>query len=202
MKISKRTKYSLILAAALVIIFASVYAFNSGGPPSTYGHTTGEIAPPSGCSAGYALKWDGSKFICDKLYSLESGPGGYLVKIISANEFDKSNLYETSTGRIGIGTTFPRSKLDVAGNIVVNGTICSSQGNCVGGGGSNLVITGDYYPTTSGTPKNIGAHNFCYPRKTDVEETSGGGCLVYKSGLDWYIQGLAGTSHCVALCVD
>lgn len=199
--ISKRTVYSLILVVAVIILFAGAYAFNSGGPPINFGHTTGEISPPAGCTAGYALKWDGGKFICNQIYSLESGQGGYLVKFLNQNELDKSNIYETSTGNVGIGTTTPRSKLDVSGNVVATGKICINQGVCVGAGG-NLVITGDYYVTEQFTPQNLGQHTLCYPRKTNVEEISGGGCKVYKAGSDWYVSGPSGTENCVALCVD
>ena len=46
------------------------------------------------------------------------------------------DLNITPAGNVGIGTTMPAQKLEVAGNIKASGTICDGSNNCVGAGGS------------------------------------------------------------------
>lgn len=52
------------------------------------------------------------------------------------------------TGEVGIGTTNPLNKLDVAGNIKASGTVCDGTGTCIGGASSSH---GKQRFTSSGT---------------------------------------------------
>ena len=62
-KLSNKVAYTLIAVLAILTISLVVYAFG-GNNPSYVGHTFSEIEPPSGCSAGQILSWDGSNWVC------------------------------------------------------------------------------------------------------------------------------------------
>jgi len=62
-KLTNKLAYTLIAVLAILTISLVVYAFG-GNQPSVMGHTFSEIEPPSGCSAGQILSWDGSNWVC------------------------------------------------------------------------------------------------------------------------------------------
>jgi len=62
-KFSKRLSYTLIVISAVILIGVGVYAYGTNSP-STFGHSIGEIAAPSGCATGQFLKWTGSAWNC------------------------------------------------------------------------------------------------------------------------------------------
>jgi hypothetical protein len=54
----------------------------------------------------------------------------------TANLVSEPNLYvDTTTDRVGIGTTIPTSKLHVIGNVLVSGVVTSSSGTLISGVG-------------------------------------------------------------------
>lgn len=58
---------------------------------------------------------------------------------------DPPNMFSIPTGNIGIGTNNPSAKLDVAGNIAINGNeIIDASGNWVGNITEKLPITGKW----------------------------------------------------------
>ncbi|MEA3431042.1 MAG: hypothetical protein U9R08_07245 [Nanoarchaeota archaeon] len=66
---------------------------------------------------------------------------------------ETAGLVLDTSGRVGIGTTAPAQKLDVAGNIKASGTVCDGSNNClnnVGGGGGITATTTDSVTCTSG----------------------------------------------------
>jgi len=68
---------------------------------------------------------------------LQTRTGALVLKGVL--ETENQTLLATQGGNVGIGTTTPSQKLDVSGNIVASGTICSNGGTtCIevaGGGG-------------------------------------------------------------------
>ena len=61
---SNRFLYTLIAIGILAIVGVGVYAYNSGGPPSYFGHSIEEIAGPSGCVAGQYLQMTVTGWTC------------------------------------------------------------------------------------------------------------------------------------------
>lgn len=61
--ISNKLFYTIVFVIALVLIGVGVYAYGTSSP-TTFGHSTNEIAAPSGCSSGQVLSWTGSSWTC------------------------------------------------------------------------------------------------------------------------------------------
>ncbi|MCF7836612.1 hypothetical protein K9N08_03155, partial [Candidatus Gracilibacteria bacterium] len=64
--------------------------------------------------------------------------GGSSLWTESGLRVRRANIYR-ATGNVGIGTTTPGEKLDVAGNIQASGTVCDSNG-CIGGNASDALF--------------------------------------------------------------
>lgn len=68
---SNKLAYTLIAFAFIIGLGIGVYAYG-GTAPSTMGHSTGEIAPPSSCSSNQVLTWTGSAWSCTTVSSTDS----------------------------------------------------------------------------------------------------------------------------------
>ncbi len=64
--ISNKLSYTLITLAILIGAVGLVFAFrlDNSGAPSVFGHSIGEIAPPTSCQPNQVLTWDGSEWKC------------------------------------------------------------------------------------------------------------------------------------------
>lgn len=141
---------------ALVAFGVSAYGTTT---PSNFGHTiTDEIGSPAGCQSGQVLQWTGSSWTCVN-FPL-SGATGYIPMYTSPTSIGNSAIYETSNF-IGIGKTNPRSRLDVQGNIIATGTICSDSGGCIGSS-STSGLSQEYTLTGGNAPLNLGSRFFCF----------------------------------------
>jgi len=120
---TNRFIYTFVAFILILIIGVIVFAQTPGVAPNP-GHLVDEFAPPFGCLVNQVLQWDGINWIC-------AGFSSGLWTAIG------SNLYY-NLGNIGIGTTTPQEKLDVAGNIIASGTVCDGNG-CIGSGGGSGV---------------------------------------------------------------
>lgn len=86
--------------------------------------------------------------------------------------FSGNNIYNTNTGNVGINKTNPGAKLEVNGNIKLNGTLMLNSGDAVdkiyltssGSGGSNIVHTNGWTMNYKAGPgsgsTSIGSHKF------------------------------------------
>ena len=63
--------YSFIAVGVLILLGVGVYAFG-GVQPNIMGHSTNEIAPPTGCGMGQVLTWGGDSWDC---VDMASGDG-------------------------------------------------------------------------------------------------------------------------------
>jgi hypothetical protein len=118
---TNRFLYTFISVVIILIVGVSVYAFGTS-TPSTFGHSVGELAPPTGCNANEILQWSGSVWACtDSVAWIKSG----------------NNIYYT-TGKVGIGTSTPTKTLEVLGNASVIGFV-NATNNIVGNNLRNKV---------------------------------------------------------------
>lgn len=60
---SNRWLYTFIVLGILAVIGVGVYAYGTSSP-STFGHSLGEIAPPSPCTANQILQFAGTTWTC------------------------------------------------------------------------------------------------------------------------------------------
>ena len=68
--LTNRWLYSLIAIGILAIIGVGVYALTPGIKPNP-GHLASEMAPPTPCSSGQFLKFDGTNWVCSSSGSIE-----------------------------------------------------------------------------------------------------------------------------------
>ena len=100
---TNRAIYTFISFMTLLIIGVGVFALTPGVAPNP-GHLIDNVAPPASCGTNQVLQWSGSSWTCANLTS-----SGSELWNQSGN-----NIYYNS-GNVGIGTTAPTQKLDVAG---------------------------------------------------------------------------------------
>lgn len=62
-KSSNRLVYFLVTLGILVLVGVGVYAYGTTNP-AAFGHTMGEMAPPSPCTANQYLQFDGTNWKC------------------------------------------------------------------------------------------------------------------------------------------
>jgi len=63
LNISNRAAYTFIVLGVIALVAISVNALTPGVAPNP-GHTIDSVAPPSPCSAGYFLQFDGTDWVC------------------------------------------------------------------------------------------------------------------------------------------
>ena len=153
--LTQRVFYSIIALGVLLFVALGagiyVYAYNSGyNNPQVMGHSADEIDLSGGVSGnavfndnvgiGLASGFLGKLHIhsgADGKPALAvSKGGGGDTEPIAIFYKDISPVAEAMrinrNGNVGIGTTSPTERLEVAGNIKASGTICDSNG-CIGG---------------------------------------------------------------------
>jgi len=107
--LTNRGFYTLIVLGILTLVGMGVLALTPGTAPNP-GHLLSEISPPSPCVSGDVIGWDGTNLICT------TSSGGNLWTQSG------SSIYYNN-GNVGIGTTTPRVKLEVQGNILASNAI-------------------------------------------------------------------------------
>jgi hypothetical protein len=61
--LTNRWLYTLIVLGILALAAIGVYAYGTSNP-SVFGHSAGELAPPSPCSSGQFLQYNGTGWVC------------------------------------------------------------------------------------------------------------------------------------------
>ncbi|OGI11994.1 hypothetical protein A3K64_00060 [Candidatus Micrarchaeota archaeon RBG_16_36_9] len=78
---TNRWLYTFITVFLLAAVSVGVYAYGTNSP-TTFGHSAGELAPPTGCASGQFMQWDGSAFVCAVPSTLLTDcPSGYTAQI-------------------------------------------------------------------------------------------------------------------------
>jgi hypothetical protein len=119
-KLSNRVSYFLTALGILIIIAIGINALTPGQKPNP-GHWINETSPPDPCTANQFLQFDGTNWKC-----------------VANTQWIRSgnNIYAniTTSGRVGIGTASPLSKLEVNGSqrIIYDGTGNSDPGILIG----------------------------------------------------------------------
>jgi hypothetical protein len=60
---TNRWLYTLIAIGILAIIGVGIYAYGTNNP-SVFGHSASELAPPTGCTSGQLLQYNGNTWVC------------------------------------------------------------------------------------------------------------------------------------------
>jgi hypothetical protein len=61
--ISNKFAYTIITLCIVILLAIGVYAYGTSSP-SVFGHSIGELAPPTSCTANQILTWTGSAWTC------------------------------------------------------------------------------------------------------------------------------------------
>jgi hypothetical protein len=61
--ISNKFAYTIITLCIMILLAIGVYAYGTSSP-SVFGHSIGELAPPTSCTANQILTWTGSAWAC------------------------------------------------------------------------------------------------------------------------------------------
>jgi hypothetical protein len=61
--ISNKFAYTIITLCIMILLAIGVYAYGTSSP-SVFGHSIGEVAPPTSCTANQVLTWTGSAWAC------------------------------------------------------------------------------------------------------------------------------------------
>jgi len=94
MNFSNRWLYTLIAIGILAIIGVGVYAYGTT-VPSTFGHSAGELAPPSPCISNQVLQWSGTAWTCITLPSQAQWPYLQDIKVTTATHNGNFGGYQT-----------------------------------------------------------------------------------------------------------
>jgi hypothetical protein len=154
---TNRWLYTFIAIGILAIVGVGVYAYGTSNP-STFGHSIGELAAPSGCLAGQFLKYDGTNWVCSASTSQDYCSGG----TCNGNLIVNNNL--TTRGNIA---TFGVIKLMTTIRYI-------NEGVNIGSGNINPRCPCDISSTTTDCGQATGSINYT---QTDV------GPICY----DWYV---------------
>ena len=79
--LSNRAFYTLVTIGILVVLAAGIYALTPGVAPNP-GHLITEVAPPSGCSSGQFLQFNGTTWNCASVQQSSVLQGGLNVTLI------------------------------------------------------------------------------------------------------------------------
>jgi hypothetical protein len=92
-KFTNRWLYTFIVIGILAVVSVGVYAYGTNSP-STFGHSAGELAPPTGCASGQFMQWDGSAFVCAVPSTLLTDcPSGYTPQITYSYQTLSEDIY-------------------------------------------------------------------------------------------------------------
>ncbi len=72
---TNRWLYTFITVFLLAAVGVGVYAYGTS-TPTTFGHSAGELAPPTGCASGQFLQYTNSSWTCASPSSFPACPSG------------------------------------------------------------------------------------------------------------------------------
>jgi|WetSurMetagenome_2_1015567.scaffolds.fasta_scaffold21883_8 hypothetical protein len=102
---NNRLIYFFVTLGILVALAFGVYAFGTFNP-SSFGHSLGELAAPSGCTAGQLLQYNGTSFVCGSGAGGSACPSGMTASYsyVNAGE-DGSVAYGPVDSGMGCGSS-------------------------------------------------------------------------------------------------
>jgi hypothetical protein len=210
-EISNKTFYTLVVAIAIVILAVGINAFGTSNPP-VFGHSIGELAPPSPCNSNQYLQWTGAAWKCSASAGGITGSGhqgrvAVFTGGIETTEITDSRIWEDAGPlgwRMGFGgepdTLADNDGIDVWGDINASGMICDGYGRCVGSG---VTLDSTVYVAQNGNSRLIGAKTVCFLTKTnDFINNGNWGCEVRKNAGVWTLYSTGVETTCNAMCLN
>ena len=152
-----RTDKLSVFAATTSAELAGVISNETGSDALVFANTPTLVTPEIGVATGTSVDFGGTTLLASRALTVDTG-GGFDINLGTASGDDFSIdtsafVVEGDTGRVGIGTTSPGDKLEVAGNIVSNAGNITAYGQILSHTlGTNKTLTMDTIGGTSNEP--------------------------------------------------
>jgi len=114
--LTNRGVYTLIVLGILSLIGVSVLALQPGVAPNP-GHLLSEVSPPSPCTSGQVIGWDGTNLVC-----VDTAQGGGITGVGAIANFIPLWISGTSLGNSVISQD-ASGNVGLAGNLEVDGDV-------------------------------------------------------------------------------
>lgn len=134
---------------------------------------------PMGSNSAQDLQWGFSSAGSAKIRAYRGGSWDTNLQFLTntygqGSDNPQVRMHISENGNVGVGTTAPAQKLEVAGNIKASGTICDGSNNCVGAGGGVTSVNGQTGAVIAGSACSITAGGTNVP--------ANGGVVMYHVG--------------------
>lgn len=113
-RLSNRFLYTFLSLISLVLVAILVQAYGTSNP-SSFGHSIGEVAPPSPCSSNQLLLWNGNSWICTNNINNFNVTNLNASNLNVTNSISVTNLTVTNLNVTNTQTTPPAGVICPAG---------------------------------------------------------------------------------------
>lgn len=129
--ISNKLSYTLLSILVILLFGAGVYAYGTSSP-ATFGHSIGELSPPSPCSNGQYLQWSQNNptgyWVC-KTPSTSSSSGISNVEVVNQNLDGCSGGTVTASCPSGKKLISGGCGVTGTGSLILKSTLPTTQNN-------------------------------------------------------------------------
>ncbi|HPD81572.1 MAG TPA: hypothetical protein PK357_00550 [Candidatus Pacearchaeota archaeon] len=148
--ISNKFAYTIITLCMVVLLAIGVYALGTNNP-SVFGHSAGELAPPTSCSANQVLTWTGSAWACTSPGATDSrfwiNGSGLCYNAPATCKFETEYCNQAFYGSVNYGavcSSLPSNTLSTICGSVCAGIACRGEfsSSCAGGNDVSYTAAG------------------------------------------------------------